>query len=115
MQVVIAAIKVLAVMESGHHLSAIVIECINEVIDPLGDETNTDQTQEEMEDLRERKSVLLKDEKYVEVAQVDSRLKELEQLEHLREQRWIHAMSVAAELLQHVSKLDGSLHGEIKK
>jgi len=106
-----AAVKVFAAMEKGHNLSALVVECINDVIDPLDEELDTEQLQRELLELRQQKAGLLAEEKYAELAEADSRFKVLEQLERLREHRWTQALAITCELLQHVSKLDVALQG----
>jgi len=106
-----AAVKVFAAMEKGHNLSALVVECVNDVIDPLDEDLDTEQLQEELLELRRTKAGLLAEEKYAELAEADSRLKVLEQLEKVREHRWTQALAITCELLQHVSKLDVALQG----
>ena len=104
--------KVFAAMEKGHNLSALVVECVNDVIDPLDEDLDTEQLQEELLELRRTKAGLLAEEKYAELAEADSRLKVLEQLEKVREHRWTQALAITCELLQHVSKLDVALQGD---
>ena len=110
-QVLVAAVKVYAALEKGRSLSTLVVECINDVIDPLDEESNSEQMQQELTDLREQKAVLLTDEKYAELAAADSRLKDLEKLENVREGRWSQALAMTCELLQHVTKMDVALQG----
>jgi len=109
------SMKVIVKLLSGQdgELCSLSMELINDVLDPMeqADESGAAGGVARLAELEEKKQSLLKEERYVEVAEVDAELKSLKASDEQRETRWLRCLLIADELLQNINKANMALQG----